>query len=115
MQSFNNVVSVSKYIKILLDYFKMLTFFSCSKIPRKRSNWTDEDMKKALEMVREYQTSHQKASEETGVPRSTIQKYIARDLQNKQKQGAPTVLTTEEENDLVNWIIESSRRGYCPR
>jgi hypothetical protein len=63
-------------------------------------------MKKALKMVRECKASHQKASEETGVPRSTIQKNLKFNLQSKQKPGAPAILTTEEEKDLVDWIVK---------
>jgi hypothetical protein len=66
-------------------------------------------------MVRVLKRSQGKASKETGIPRSTLQKYLQSNTEEKLRKGAPKILSDEEENDLVDWIVQSSRKGYCPR
>jgi predicted transcriptional regulator len=85
------------------------------KVLRKPTNWTQSAMDRALSLVRDEKMSLDKASMETGVPKTTIRKYLMSNTNEKIKKGAPTILSANEETDLVNWIIDSSKKGYCPR
>lgn len=72
-------------------------------------------MQRAFDLVKEYNKSQSEAALETGIPKSTIQKYLKSNSFQKIRKGASTILTTEEEVDLLKWIADSSEKGYCPR
>ena len=81
-------------------------------VASKRKNWTDDDMRRAIEHAEKGNTSIRKAAAEHGVPRSTLQLYISTNATVGRRHDPPTVLTVEEEQKLVDWIQEMAAIGY---
>ncbi|KAH9639510.1 hypothetical protein HF086_004336 [Spodoptera exigua] len=73
-----------------------------------------ENLKKALHAVKSGMSKKQ-AAREYQVPRSTIQFRLNNPDKINPRPGLTTVLTDEEENVLVNWIIQSSKKGFPRR
>lgn len=62
-----------------------------------------------MEAVRANRLSIRAAAKQYGIPFSCLQRH--RD-QNFNLAGPPTVLTAQEEKDIVEWLLEVSRRGF---
>ena len=77
----------------------------------KRRNWKVEDLEKALCEVEEGKLSGRAAAAKYLIPHSTLNDH----LKNPSRQtrcGPPPVLSAEEEERLVKWIIDMSEIGY---
>jgi hypothetical protein len=70
-------------------------------------------LKTGLEMIKSG-FSVEKTSKVCGVPASTLRSKLKNNNDNFYKSGAPPVLSREEENDIVNWILLMEHWG-CPR
>ena len=68
-------------------------------------------MDKAITAV-ERGTSVRKAAEMFGVPRSTLHDHISGKVELYAKQGPKPYLTTEEEEELANFLLRCARIGY---
>lgn len=79
-----------------------------------RKKYDLENLKKALHAVKSGMSKKQ-AAREYQVPRSTIQFRLNNPDKINPRPGPTTVLTDEEENVLVNWIIQSSKKGFLRR
>lgn len=49
-----------------------------------------------------------------GVPRSTIQFHLS-DMFSRSELGRPTILTKEEEEEIVEWILICASKGFPRR
>lgn len=75
--------------------------------------YSESDIQKAVEAVRNGMPK-KAASKTFNVPRSTIQFRLS-DKFVKSRPGPNTVLTEEEEDILVKWIKENTRKGFPRR
>ncbi|CAG0898962.1 unnamed protein product [Cyprideis torosa] len=67
-------------------------------------NYTDEDLKNAIRIVREDGVSKEEASRRTGVPPSTIRLKLNTEVEIRVKPGPQTKLPVEWENRIYTWI-----------
>lgn len=80
----------------------------------KRMQYDAENLKKAINAVNSGMSKKQ-AAKQFQVPRSTIQFRINNPDKINPRPGPSTVLTESEEKDIVNWIVQSSKKGFPRR
>ena len=85
--------------------------------PKKRKTWNTDNMKRAVQAVREKSMGTLKAAKTFGVPRTTVQRLAKMDhLSVEQavqiKLGRGTVLNSELEETLVRYILEMEVKFY---
>ena len=68
-------------------------------------------MREAMNAVIYQGMSISKAAEMHGVPRTTLNDHVLGKVLPGAKCGAPTVLSTSEEQDLVDFLIKSASIG----
>ncbi len=76
-------------------------------------NWTEISMREALDAVMLHGMSASKASIVYGIPRSTLNDHIHGDVLPGAKAGAPTLLSTREEEELVEFLCQCADIGYA--
>lgn len=74
-----------------------------------RCKYTQTQLEAAVNAVKDQKLTYTRAKQTYGVPRSTIENALKRKYQ---ATGKKTVLSTKEEQELVNWIIHMSNRGF---
>lgn len=79
------------------------------KCVRRKIQYSKDSLKKAVAAVQEGMTLR-KASLKFGVPRSTLRSKINH-LYPNERPGPPSILSPEQEEELVDWIIKSSNIG----
>lgn len=94
--------------------FKQLLFIEIStfgifRFFRRKPKYTAENLVKALSNVRSGKLSIRKAQQKYKVPKSVIHRNLN---VNFALNGPPTVLSKEEEDDIVKWIFDFSSRGF---
>jgi transposase len=80
-----------------------------------RGTWHLDDMQKAVNYVIVYKKSEKSAAKTFGVPRQTLRRHLqkVRDGQGIQKVlGRPKILTTEQESELAEVIIDMEKRLF---
>ena len=77
-----------------------------------KTGWSVEGMKKAIEAVATQKKSLRQAAREYGVPATTLKRKIDTSLPAEAKPGPPTVLSKEEEERLVSYIITMAQMGF---
>ena len=84
-----------------------------SKITKKKTEkqYTTESLKKALDMIGKGQTIRQ-AARNFDVPKSTLYCKLKNFSPLECRKGPKTVLSEEEENDIVKWILYCAERGF---
>ena len=80
--------------------------------PISYKDWDDCDMERALEEVSSGSMTIRRAAEEYGVPRSTLGDRASGRVICGAKSGAPTYLSPEEEEELVQFLVGSAEIGY---
>lgn len=85
-----------------------------AKPKEKRIKYDAENLKKALNAVKN-DMSKKQAAKEFQVPRSTIQFKLNNPTKEYPRLGPTTVLTETEESILVNWIVQSAKKGFPRR
>lgn len=78
-----------------------------------RKNYSDEDMQSALSNIRAGLSIH-KASKEFKIPRGTLQNRI-HNRTKKARKGPETVLTSDEEKQIVDWLVANHLKGFPRR
>ena len=78
----------------------------------KAHSWSNESLTKAVEEVQDKKLSLRAASAMYGIPRSTIHNYITGKTKIGAAKGPATVLTKEEEQQLVEWALKMAEIGY---
>ncbi|KAL8610230.1 hypothetical protein ACOMHN_038925 [Nucella lapillus] len=72
--------------------------------------YTQDQVEKAVQLVRSKQMSLNGASKAFGIPYATLGDKVRG--RRPMKAAPKTVLSCEEETKLVKWLIELSRRGF---
>lgn len=75
----------------------------------RRANWTPEMMDDALKLLKDGK-SQRYVEQKTGIPRRTLRNHMKTNSR-KRKLGCRTVLTPEQENDLVSRIMRLADLG----
>nr|CAH7740421.1 unnamed protein product [Callosobruchus chinensis] len=85
-----------------------------AKEKRKFFEYSQSAIKNALYEIRENHLSIRKASEQFGVPRSTLQDIIkGKTLEDARKRtGPPPILTWEGEEKIAKWVVEIAKCGF---
>ena len=78
----------------------------------RRMQWRDEDMRKAIEAVSSHKMTISAASRVFQVPRKTLDDRIKGLVIHGQKPGPKTVLSSEEEESLTNYLLYMADRGF---
>lgn len=73
--------------------------------------YSEEDMQKAIEAVKNGMTK-KKAAIEYSVPRSTLLRKLSGHVPLRRKMGPPSELSETEENVLVEWILAMAKKGF---
>lgn len=76
--------------------------------------YKEDQLQRTLDDVRHSRLSKKKAAEIYNIPRATIQLRLGSKFK-KTKPGPPTILTPDEEAELIVWIKESQRKGFPKR
>ena len=79
--------------------------------PKKLCQWTDEQMRHAMEAVMSGELGVNRSALQHGVPRTTLKDRIAGRIQHGTKPGLLAYLDAKED-DLVKFLFECSRMGY---
>ena len=76
-------------------------------------SYTEEDLKAAADCVLNKKLSLRKASQEYGIPLTTLARAVKSGDATFKKFGPPTVLTETEEECLVKWLKLCQKIGRC--
>ena len=85
----------------------------CRKTCIKYRNWTEINMREAMNAVEHQRMKVSKASIVYGIPRSTLNDHLIGRVLPGAKSGAPTLLSTREEKELVEFLCHCSEVGYA--
>ena len=77
-----------------------------------RRLWINENMQKAIVAVEGEGMSVRRASELYDVPRSTLYDRVSGKVEHGAKPGRSALLSAEEEEELVSFLIKCARIGY---
>ena len=77
----------------------------------KVSEWSVDDLDKALSLVRDKNVSIGTAVPTYYIPKSTLHDYFSGEVKGP-KRGPSTVLSDAEELKLVEWAMEKASIGY---
>jgi len=83
-----------------------------SPVVKPRKLWTDESMKAAVASVVNETLGLQEASRVYNIPVETIRQRANGSVRMGCKPGPTTVLTDEEEDKLVSYLISMADMGY---
>lgn len=83
-------------------------------MPRKRSTFSEENIQNAENAVVNGKISKKSAAKLFNIPRSTLQFRLSESYK-KSRPGPITILTKVEENQIVEWVVESCKRGFPKR
>lgn len=76
--------------------------------------YSEDDLQNALKAIQKENKGIREVSKMFNIPRSTLQFRLGPKF-SKIQHGPPTILTNEEENVLVKWILVSSAKGFPRR
>ena len=79
---------------------------------QKRKLWKDDDMVKAMKALKDDGVSLRSAAINFNVPRKTLEDSVKGKTQHGVKPGPRTVLTMEEEDSLVLYLVYMSKCGF---
>lgn len=83
----------------------------------KRSLWSEIQMKNAIKAVLEENVSQKTAAKQFNVPRQTLRRYLEKTRSGqpfhlKEKLGRKTVLTVQQEKELVNVLLDMEQKLF---
>lgn len=81
------------------------------KIKTKRKQYSGDMLDKALEFVKKGNT-FMKASEKFGVPVTTLYRKLKNPKTKNVRSGPPTILSSQDEQQIANWIKYRAERGW---
>ena len=76
-----------------------------------KASYSLEELDIAVQRIKEEGLSYRKAAAQYGIPRSTLYDHVTGKAVSS-KRGPPTVLTTAEEQMLVDWALHMADIGY---
>jgi len=99
---------------VVVVHYEYLLFLHVfiSVVMAKRSNWTQEDLVRAVDDIKVNNLSYRKAAEKYGIPKSTLCDYVRGKVEIGCKPGRPRILTAAEEQKLVDFALEIAKIGY---
>ena len=74
--------------------------------------YTEDSLKQAVDAVHDGKLSLRKASLQFGVPKSTLSLYVNGKLTFGARRGPASVLTQEEERQIVEYATHMGQIGY---
>lgn len=80
--------------------------------PLSKRKYKQEDVEKAVDVVRREGMSIAAAAKSFGIPKSTLQDKVNGKYSLDARIGRPSVLTPEEEKLIVNWIVDIAKAGF---
>lgn len=81
-------------------------------IPRKNPPYDESAVQSCLREISARLLSINAASKKYGIPRSTIRFRMSDKWCKTTKRGPQTVLSKEEETEIVSWLIAMQKRGF---
>ena len=84
----------------------------CLNQPEKLRKWSNESMLSDLKVVKEGRMGVNRAALSYGVPRTTLKDRVTGRVLHGSNFSPQPYLTTEEEKQLVDFLITSSKMGY---
>lgn len=78
----------------------------------KRKKWNDQDMLSAMNEVKEGKGTVSSVARKYQVPRRTLEDRIKGRVEHGKSPGPSTVLTKEEEDALVSYLIYMAKQGF---
>ena len=78
----------------------------------RRKQWSDDNMISAMEAVKTGQMSVNVATIRFSVPRNTLDDRVKGQVQHGVNPGKSTVLTSNEEASLVNYLVHMAQCGF---
>lgn len=77
-----------------------------------RFKYTENELSTALSLINAGQISLNKASSTYGIPKSTLHNKLKGTVPNVINMGPSTILTVEEQQRLVGWILTKAKLGF---
>ena len=117
MNSFTGRGKIDYSLLFLIFVFHLYRFIFCffkmsNRKGIKLRQWTQEDMERALEAVRERNVSATKAAIDFNVPRKTLTDRLHKKVADSCKLGKPRALSDEHEKSLCGYIEYMAQRGF---
>lgn len=78
----------------------------------KYRKYNQQQLKEAVNSIKNEGRTIYKASKETGIPWSTLKRYLEREEDSVRKMGRPYALPSDLELRLYNYIIEMQELGF---
>ena len=78
----------------------------------KRKQWSPESMEAAVNSVRDESTSLREAARLYNVPVETLRRRVTGIVEMNCKPGPPTILTSEEEDLLAQYLVDIADMGF---
>ena len=79
---------------------------------KRRKQWTNEQMKNAMEAVETTTCGVNEAARVYGVPATTLKERVSGRVKHGTKSGASKYLNDDEEKELADFLKESSEVGF---
>lgn len=98
----------------MLSYGYYISFVAMGRYKTREIHiYPEEALNNAITAIREEHLGIREASRRYGVPRGTIQDRLhGRVKEGPRKMGPATVLSAEEENEVVQWLVEVAKCGF---
>lgn len=90
----------------------MLDTFQVWMAQRNRTHWSEKDLVSALTAIQQDNISLRAAEDKYGIPKSTISHYLHGKSEIGTKPGPSSILTSEEEAKLVEYMLHMAEIGY---
>ena len=75
---------------------------------KKQKRWSNEDMENAMNDVIDKSMPLLRGANKHGLPKSTLHDRISGKVKHRDKPGPKLLLTTAEENEFVDFLVEES-------
>jgi len=78
----------------------------------KRFQYTHNDLVNAVEAIVSKKKSLNQVHRETGIPKATLSTKVNNKVPLERKMGPPSVLSIDQESQIVNWIMSNAKVGF---
>lgn len=105
----------SKWPSVLLRCHSCLNTgqLGCGKIKKHLiHHYSEDSLKRTWAAIRNDSVFIKNASRKFEIPRATLQDRLWWIIEGPRKMGPPTALSTEEENQLVQWLLQLTKYGF---
>lgn len=77
-----------------------------------RFKYTEEELVNAVNTIMRKEKSLNQVNKETGIPKSTLSNKVNNKVPILRKMGPSTILSLNEEDKIVNWILAKAKVGF---